>query len=333
MIAVPDSLQEVIRQALTQHGVDITDSRTLADAILRLSDFYIANPEGQTPWSQSYAVTATLAYYMPLNAIRLQAALQEPRRRGFFEGLNHLVDFGCGPGTATLALQSSGISFRDLTLIDRSSEALRWSEKLLKGPATRAATWVPDRRANPRETLFVASYSLTEAPLPKEALDAEALILLEPSTSEDARRLMARREELIARGFHLWAPCVHADACPLLTHSARDWCHDRAILERPGWLQAVEDKLPFRNQSVTWMALFARKKAPPPLPVNMGRLVGDLLKEKGKNRQMVCRSSAREFLAWMHRDGEAPEFPRGALIEVPPDARKVSNEIRMQKRP
>lgn len=327
---MPEPLQAALREALRAQGVDLDDARAVAAAIQRLSDFYIANPEAHTPWRLPHAITATLAYYMPLNAARLLAALREPRERGFFTGLERLVDFGCGPGTATLALRAAGLTFRETHLIDRAPEALEWTKRLVPDATSRSSALTDRADA---QTLFVASYSLTEAPLPPEALRAEALILLEPSTSEDSRRLMARRPELLRAGYQLWSPCTHREECPLLKHSARDWCHDRVHFERPSWLVAIEEQLPFRNQTLTWFAIFARRRAPPAWPVNSARLVGDLLREKGKDRQLVCRSSEREFLAWMHRDGPSPEWPRGALVEIPTDAVKVSNELRIKKGP
>ncbi|MNL68448.1 hypothetical protein D3C87_1931680 [compost metagenome] len=70
-----------------------------------------------------------------------------------------------------------------------------------------------------------------------------------------------------------------------------------------------------------------RKTAPE--KINAARTVGDRMKEKGKDRQMVCRGSDREFLAWLHKHGIDQEIPRGALIEIPETAQKVSNELRI----
>jgi hypothetical protein len=63
----------------------------------------------------------------------------------------------------------------------------------------------------------------------------------------------------------------------------------------------------------------------------VARLVGDRLKEKGKDRQMFCRGEEREFLAWMHKHGEPQDLPRGILIEVPPEIPKTSNEVRVDR--
>jgi hypothetical protein len=44
------------------------------------------------------------------------------------------------------------------------------------------------------------------------------------------------------------------------------------------------------------------------------RVIGDTLPERGKTRQMICRGPHREFLSWLHRFGEPPSLPRGALV-------------------
>lgn len=330
MTAIPELIEQAREKGLAAIGSSV-DGASLAKAVQSLSDFYIAHPRGVTPWERSFAVAATLGYYMPLNATRLVAAAREPLERGFFRGLDHLVDFGSGPGTASLALTSIGLSFQEISLVDRSPEALKWASFLLSGNIGLSQSDVFPKLQVPERSLFVASYSLTETELPPAVRSMEALVLLEPSTSEDARALMARREQLQDWGFHIWAPCVQTGACPLLKNSKRDWCHDRVALERPPWLAEIESHLPFRNQTLTWTALFARKATPPDWPSGSARLVGDLLVEKGKNRQMVCRSEEREFLAWMHRDGQSPVLPRGGIIRIPTEARKVSNEIRMPK--
>jgi hypothetical protein len=60
----------------------------------------------------------------------------------------------------------------------------------------------------------------------------------------------------------------------------------------------------------------------------LARLTGDLQKEKGASKQMLCRGPAREFLAWQHKNGAPPEFPRGSLIHIKEGVPLRSNELR-----
>jgi hypothetical protein len=63
------------------------------------------------------------------------------------------------------------------------------------------------------------------------------------------------------------------------------------------------------------------------------RLTGDSLKEKGKTRQLMCRSSEREFLAWMHKNKSEQTLPRGELVNLPNDLEAKSNELRITATP
>ena len=173
--------------------------------------------------------------------------------------------------------------------------------------------------------------------IPREWLDYEALIIIEPSTRDDARRLQAERPRLIEAGFSLWAPCPHQDDCPLLV-SDRDWCHDRVHFEAPAWFTAIEKHLPIKNRTLSFSYLAARKK-PSPLARATGdqqlaRLVGDTLDEKGKSRQALCRSSEREFLAWFPQRFKTKthiEMSRGSLVRLAPDLEKKQQEVRLKE--
>ena len=57
---------------------------------------------------------------------------------------------------------------------------------------------------------------------------------------------------------------------------------------------------------------------PAALPFASARLTGDILHEKGRSKQMVCRGSAREFLFWQHRDVEPANIKRGELVQLHP---------------
>lgn len=325
--SVPQMLEQKIAGALRTHfNVSLLDSPKLAECVKKLSDYFIQNPEGATPWPETWAQIAYLVYFLPLNQARVQAVVTEARQQNFFEGLDQVLDFGAGLGTASWALQEN---FQKFILIERAKDLCArfaflpedlssWHEK---APAIKT----------PQSSLAVFSYSLTEvSELPSWASKMEALMILEPSTQQDGRQLLVLRQKLIEAGYYLWGPCTHQGHCPLLTQSKTDWCHDRIHFESPTWFEKLEQHLPMKNKTLTTSYLLARKKAPPPRPPSLARLVGDRLEEKGKDRQMLCRGEDREFLAWMHKQGLRQEIPRGVLVELPPDTQKVSNELRLK---
>lgn len=325
--SVPTELEQKIDSALKMHfKLSLQDSQKLAESIKKLSDYFIQNPEGSTPWHESWAQIAYLVYFLPLNHARIQAVVKEAQTQNFFEGLDRVIDFGSGFGTASLALTEH---FQRFTLVEKAKDICSHFAFLPSDQSTwfdKASSFVQQQT-----TLAVFSYSLTElAELPIWAKKMEALMILEPSTQQDGRKLLELRQKLIEVGFSLWAPCTHQGKCPLLTQSKADWCHDRIHFEMPKWFANFEYHLPMKNRTLTTSYLLARKKKAPARAANIARTVGDRLEEKGKDRQMLCRGEEREFLAWMHKQELRQEIPRGVLVELPEDAQKVSNELRLK---
>jgi ribosomal protein RSM22 (predicted rRNA methylase) len=309
--------------------------KEIADSVLKLSDFYIQNPQGETPWAEKFCQMAYRHYYLPLNFLRLKKVIERGNQVGFFKGLKTFVDWGCGPGTASLALAadiSLKTQIQKQVLYDISQTAIEKFSDLHSSlvNAEKPKSFRIENFAGASSCL-VFSYSLTEInELPSGWNNYEALMIVEPSTSEDGRRLMELRTKLINAGYFMWAPCTHQLACPLLTLSKNDWCHDRALVEAPSWFSQVEQNLPMKNKTVTMSYLLARKTPPPDSIQTYGRLVGDSMEEKGKTRQLFCRGPEREFLTWMHKSIEPQTLPRGELVFQPSDAEKKSNEIRLK---
>lgn len=327
-----------------------SELKKISQSILRLSDFYIDYPDSQTPWDQAWAELATLVYYFPLNRARNLGVIKRGLELGFFQDLTHVIDFGAGLGAATSALQDEQFSkalnnLRHFELIEKSPAAQKllknlgvnypqslWKNQIFDLELFKNKNQTTNSFASAETTLVVFSYSLTElTELPDWSMSAEALMILEPSTQQDGRRLLSLRQKLIDSGFNIWAPCTHQGCCPLIKHSQKDWCHDRFHLQRPDWFLKIEAELPFQNPTVTTSYLLARRK---PLKKDFSktiRTVGDVLKEKGKMRQMICRGESREFLSWLDRDGGCPQWPRGDLVPWPEHTETKGHEIRIKK--
>lgn len=310
--------------------------RQIADAVLKLSDFYIRHSEATTPWDEEYCQIAYRSYFLPLNDLRNRRVIEKGYSIGFFEGLTTFIDWGCGPGTASLALAS----FEKLrpqiekqVLIDQSRLVLSHFQDLHSILVKPEKTTDPHLTKNLQKenSCLVCSYSLTEVTeLPKGWEAFEALMILEPSTSDDGRELLTLRQKLIDQGYSIWAPCTHQMKCPLLNESKTDWCHDRIEVDAPDWFLELEQYLPMRNRTITTSYLLARKAKAPEFAKNIGRLIGDSREEKGKTRQMFCRGEHREFLTWMHKKITPQVFPRGELVELSENFELKANELRVQ---
>lgn len=313
-------LEKILADRWSLRLHDDRSSRILAEAIQRMSDWYAREPEGKTPWEESWCQQAQLVYYLPLNYIRNLAVMKEAQRFSFFEGARNVIDWGSGLGAGSLAARAVFPEIRSLE-VERHPVARRLRESI--GSFT--PEWGDEIRPS-EDQAVLCSYSLTEGDSPSLE-KAKNLVLIEPSTREDGRRLLELREKLRSQGFYLWAPCTHQEACPLLSNN-KDWCHDRIHFDRPPWFLEIESHLPFKNENLTFSYLIASKRKPTPLP-KKARLVGDLLREKGKSRQLFCRGNQREFLAKLHRDGELTELSRGIMIEVP-EGTSMGSEFRIK---
>ncbi len=278
--------------------------------------------------------------------LRLQGVILEGLERNFFNHLEHVIDFGSGPGTFDIAALASQLSYLSYTFIESRHEAIEWHKKImtrnfsLTSAEMSLRKWLPSFIPSQKidfaksdtsrlsHSLLVFSYSLNEiGELPSWAYDFEALMIVEPSHQKDGRALQALRDQLIRKGFLIWAPCTHQLACPLQIHSKTDWCHQRINVELSPDLKKIEQYLPIKNQTLTYSYLLARK-TPAPV-ISQARIIGDTLFEKGKVKQAVCRKDQREFLTWLTRNGEPEPLPRGALFQIPENAEIKGSEIRI----
>ena len=312
----------------------------IAEAVLKLSDHYIQHPEQETPWSQEFCQLAYRQYYLPLNFERCRQVIQRGLDVGFFNQLTQFVDWGAGPGTASLALAACAQlkpQIKKQILIDRLATPFKIFSDLHQSLIQPETVTKPSldqlENLNTKTSALIFSYSLTEIQdLPKGWQQFEALLILEPATHQDGRKLLSLRQKLIQEGYFIWAPCTHQKACPLLEKSKTDWCHDRFHLTAPDWFWRLEEMLPMKNKTITTSYLLARRTPPPQAHIIdplLGRLTGDSREEKGKTRQMICRGEEREFLTWMHKQLKPQIFPRGELLKISPNFELKSNEIRL----
>lgn len=337
-------VESIEKVAANLYSVELDPSKVAA-SVRKISDFYLKNPSGKTPYQTAGALAAYLLYFTVLNHVRCLAVFQHARMMGFFHGLSSVIDWGSGMGAAWFALMETAPSSMTMSLaVERSDSAINTQNAMRKrlcpdllsdshflGKSDRDAQAFLSSRALPARTLALFSYSLTELErLPRWALDCEALAIVEPGTNQDGRRLMTIRDELIEHGYTVWAPCTHQGNCPLLSQSKTDWCHDRIEWQQPEIYQAIEQHLPMRHKTLVFSYLLARKSLKPGEWVSgAARLTGDQQHQKGQTRQMFCRSDSREFLSWQHRHGIPPNFVRGEIVQVSPTAEKKGSDCRV----
>jgi ribosomal protein RSM22 (predicted rRNA methylase) len=178
-----------------------------------------------------------------------------------------LLDVGAGPGTASWAAIEAFSSLQDFTLLD-ANDALRKLALDLLSDSFRLREAVYER-GEARDSLVkaeaadlvVASYMIGEVGEAEQAALAalmwektrDTLLVVEPGTPAGYARIIMLREQLIAAGAHVAAPCPHDGKCPLVPP---DWCHFSQRLPRSRAHKQVKGALlPFEDEKFAYVAL------------------------------------------------------------------------------
>jgi ribosomal protein RSM22 (predicted rRNA methylase) len=178
-----------------------------------------------------------------------------------------LLDVGAGPGTATWAAVQAFSSLQSLTLLD-ANDALRALALDLGRDSARLRDMTYQRgeaRAALANTeaadLVVASYMVGEiSEAERKSLAGlmwtktrDTLLIVEPGTPAGYARVIALRQQLIASGAHVAAPCPHDGKCPL---QPPDWCHFTQRLPRLRAHKQIKGaELPFEDEKFSYVAL------------------------------------------------------------------------------
>jgi hypothetical protein len=166
-----------------------------------------------------------------------------------------------------------------------------------------------------------------------------SLVVVEPALRDRTRHLHRLHDALLGAGATVFAPCLHASACPALAHDS-DWCHEDLTVDLPGWLAPVARAAGLRHEGLTFSYLVLRKDgrrlvdAIPASPsATRLRVVSGPMPSKGKLEAFLCgefvvpgaRQAARARTMRLDRDGCAATAPwdgvsRGDVVTLDPAA-------------
>lgn len=274
------------------------------------------------------------AYYLATNAPKLFPVLDRLAAQGRLPaGGGRALEVGCGPGTgvAGLAIWAAerGETWH-LTATDALREATQAAAALFAALAFPLETAVLDLRTPPVTPapatdvagpfdLILCLNVVNELPPAGDAalLDRMrgwlaprgCLIVLEPASAAESRRVLALRDRAVATGWHVLAPCPAAGPCPALA-SADGWCHGEWHFERPAYLQAVDRATGLRREvlKATWFVLSpaaGEPSASAPTPGAgrlLARVMGARTDAKGRSELEVCADGALRRLELQTRD-------------------------------
>jgi SAM-dependent methyltransferase len=284
---------------------------------------------GLTPRRPGYLASGRLRrayvnYYLPANAEKVARVLAEMDAYAAFARPPRVLDFGCGPGTASVALLGRGRPVGELWLVDVVDEALDDAEFFVRRLGA-----VPRRAHEPPEGAFdlilaanVFSEVERDLRLEERLSDEGYLVVVEPALKAATRRLMEWRDRKVAQGYRVAAPCLGESACPMLEHEDL-WCHADAPWDRSAWIAEVDRRAGLLKESLkySYMVLTRKGRALADLPGDV-RVVSNLHREKGKAWAWVCGRQGPlcrlEVLA-RHRSPETAAFfhaARGDVLSV-----------------
>jgi SAM-dependent methyltransferase len=278
-------LQDLLARYHAERGGSVGET---ADGVRELSAMF----NGLTPHRPGYLAAdrlrrAYVHYYLPVNVEKVARVLREmdayapPRRRP------RVLDYGCGPGTAAIAtLLHRPVA--DLCLVDVVDEALDDARFFCRGLGVeaRAMHEVPDEKFD----LILAANVFSEHPAPLEERLTEKgyLLVLEPALKESTRRLMKWRDDLVARGFRVAAPCVGAVRCPMLERDDL-WCHQDVAWPRPAAVAEIDRRVGLTKETLKYSYAVVTRKGRTLADLDADvRVVSNLHKEKGKAWAWLC---------------------------------------------
>lgn len=345
-MVTPDTtniLYNALEEQLKILGLSFSKPSGISKAILEASAYFIQK-QGVSPWSNKSFQGAYIAHFLPMNILRWMKVFERINSKDFSQR-NHFVDFGAGPLTFKLAhflkYPQAEVDYKFIELEDAptkiglnifaslqkqlgSSKHQKQIENFKNFQAYTKAF------KNLKSQTLVLSYSLNELKnLPPDFWNFENILILEPSTQESSRALLEFRKLAITNDFNVLAPCLHSSECPMLLHSKKDWCFDRTHINLPDLAQNLYKSLPFETKHLTFSYLWTSKQQTL-AETNSFRVVGDTQKEKGKEKVMICRSSDREFLSWLKKDGVFKGHSRGDEDFLDFSFEMKGNEIRIK---
>lgn len=226
---LPEDLQEKIDRILQN-----TSSNTLKMAREALSSTYREGKSSKSIFPDEAKRLAYLATRLPATFAAISSVFEQILKQVPNFLCRSLLDLGAGPGTATLAALQYFPSLPQITLIEKSREAIDLGKTLLDN-----AKWVcqdlKETTLFPKADLAILSYSLGEikgfSPILEKLWNSsiDTLVIIEPGTPAGYKTILEAREFFLKQGAFILAPCPHSYACPL---KQGDWCHFTVRLER-----------------------------------------------------------------------------------------------------
>ena len=288
---------------------DLASGNSTADlqkAAQRLSERYRDSKRSGQPLlsdrceAAAYAITRMPATYGAVYSA-LNWALEHSGCRP-----STLLDVGAGTGAATWAA-AEVLELDSITCMEKEQSMKSQGLALMKNTDLQKTAWVSGDVTAPlgyHADLVIASYVLNEVTpeqQPKavqflwEAAD-QLLLIVEPGTPAGFAELRKIREQLLALGAHMVAPCPHAESCPI---SGEDWCHFTCRIPRSRLHRQLKGgEVPYEDEKFAYLVVSKQPAQPCTARVlrhpviETGRVTLELCDHCGKHKVMLRKKDA-----------------------------------------
>jgi ribosomal protein RSM22 (predicted rRNA methylase) len=213
--------------------------------------------------------------------------------------IESVLDIGAGTGAASLAARALFPQAK-VTMVERDGALAKEARALVPGAEIIAADAARIERF-PERDLVIAAYSLGEIGAGAGArlwrASRVGLVIIEPGTPKGFALIRAVRDELLALGAQMAAPCPGAMACPMVDP---DWCHFAARVERSSLHRRLKGgDLGYEDEKYSYVA-FTRQE----LPLPVARIVRRPLHHPGWIELRTCTERGLETYRVSKRDRE-----------------------------
>lgn len=285
----------------------------LARAAEGLSHRYRAQAGCSKALSSELERTAYLVTRMPATFAACSAVLRELRSRVPNVSFASMLDLGAGPGTAAWVALEIFPDLQHIELVEREPGMVALGQQLAASgrPALAQATWIhADVNQHSTAELFdlvTLAYSLGEIGERDRATVMErawqrtkiALVVVEPGTPRGYDVVIEARQQLIADGAKLLAPCPHEGQCPMA--GTKDWCHFAERLERSAAHRKLKSgSLGYEDEKFSYV-IFTR----PPAERAEARIVRHPVHGKGHIKLELCAQDGLKQITVTRSQGEA----------------------------
>lgn len=266
--------ESIVSQLLPKEAIDQYHSGNIAQVHLKKYIKSIGNLSAQylkkeniSPGCSELDAEAYALYYLPINAAKILNTLQYIPKTD--DRLLRVLDYGCGPGTASLAFHSLFPKKHRIDLIDHDPSMLACAKNLTSAFVETYGATLTDENKD-YDFIFLSNV-LSENEASKSSKLIQSLvnklshkgyiILLEPGSLKITRQLMQLRDSLLHSDQTLSVifPCPHRLACPMLKLNDQ-WCHGTLKWTKPKLIDQFDELLGFNKHRIKFSCIIFQKE-------------------------------------------------------------------------